>query len=76
MGERLVTICTLTTQAEADLVESLLRAAGIPIVHDHECGTAIGFADTVGIHISVREEDEAQARELLTASPQESAPDE
>jgi hypothetical protein len=65
MEERLVTICTLTTQAEADLVESLLRAAGIPIVHDHEFGTAVGFADTVGIHISVRADDEERARELL-----------
>ena len=76
MGERLVTICTLTTQAEADLVESLLRAAGIPIVHDHEYGTAIGFADTVGIHISVREEDEVRARELLVPRPDGDAPDE
>lgn len=70
MSGRLVTVCTLTTQAEADLVESVLRAAGIPIVHDHEFGTTSGFADTAGIHISVREEDLDRAKEALS-SPNE-----
>lgn len=66
MSGRLVTVCTLTTQAESDLVESVLRAAGIPIVHDHEFGTTAGFADTTGIHISVREEDLDRAKEALS----------
>lgn len=68
MSERLITICTLTTQAEADLVESVLRAADIPIVHDHQYATTVGFANTVGIHIAVREEDVERAREVLNAS--------
>ncbi|MFM1919758.1 MAG: hypothetical protein RLZZ303_1392 [Candidatus Hydrogenedentota bacterium] len=68
MSGRLVTVCTLTTQAEADLVESVLRAAGIPIVHDHEYGTTSGFADTAGIHIAVREEDVERAREALSST--------
>ncbi len=68
MSERLVTICTLTTQGEADLVESVLRAADIPIVHDHQYATTAGFANTVGIHIAVREEDVERARVALNAS--------
>lgn len=65
MSERLVTICTLTTQSEADLVESVLRAAGIPIVHDHEYATTVGLGNAAGIHIAVREEDVERAREAL-----------
>lgn len=65
MSDSLVTICTLTTQAEADLVESVLRGAGIPMVHDHEFATAAGIGDAAGIHIRVREEDAERAREIL-----------
>jgi hypothetical protein len=65
MSDNLVTIATLTSQAEADLVESVLRGAGIPMVHDHQYATTAGFGDAVGIHIKVREEDMDRARELL-----------
>ena len=68
MSDRLVTICTLTTQSEADLVESILRAAEIDIVHDHEYATTAGLGNTSGIHIAVREEDVDRAREVLDAS--------
>jgi len=68
MGDRLVTICTLTTQPEADLVESILRAADIDIVHDHEYATAAGLANTSGIHIAVREEDVEKAKKVLDES--------
>lgn len=64
-SERLVTICTVTTQAEADVIESVLRAAEIPIVHDHEYATTAGLGDAMGIHIAVQEEDVERALELL-----------
>jgi len=68
MSDRLVTICTLTTQSEADLVESILRAAEIDIVHDHEYATTAGLGNAAGIHIAVREEDVERAREVLDAA--------
>ena len=68
MSDNLVTICTLTNQAEADLVESILRAADIDIVHDHEYATTSGIANTAGIHIAVREHDVARAKEVLDTS--------
>jgi len=65
---QLVTVCTVTNQTEADFVESILRAEGIDLIHDHEYATMAGIADTAGIHIAVRSEDAERARELLDKS--------
>ena len=40
-------------------------ATEIDFVHDHEFATAAGIGNASGIHIAVRKEDEARAREAL-----------
>ncbi|MBI3242460.1 MAG: DUF2007 domain-containing protein [Chloroflexi bacterium] len=78
MPENLVVIYTAAGQAEANLIKSVLEAAGIPAMSTQE-GAGAAFGLTVGLmgeaRILVREEDAAEAKELLAAMEQEQ-PDE
>jgi hypothetical protein len=83
MNNNLVVVYTAAGQTEASLIKSLLEAAGIPAMSSQE-GAGAAFGLTVGLmgeaRILVREEDAAEARELLAAMErgelEEDAPDE
>ena len=70
MYNNLVVVYTAAGQAEANLIKSMLEAAGIPAMSAQE-GAGAAFGLTVGLmgeaQILVREEDAAEARELLAA---------
>jgi hypothetical protein len=65
MSEELIIVHTATTQPEADFIESVLRGAGIEVIHDHEYATTAGFSNTAGIHLAVRKEDVDRAHVVL-----------
>lgn len=70
MPENLVVVYTAAGQIEANLIKGLLEAAGIPAMISQE-GAGVAYGLTVGplgkAQILVREEDAAEARELLAA---------
>lgn len=70
MPENLVVVYTAAGQIEASLIKGLLEAAGIPAMISQE-GAGVAYGLTVGplgeARILVREEDAAEARELLAA---------
>ena len=73
MNNNLVVVYTAAGQPEANLIKSLLEAAGIPAMSSQE-GAGAAYGLTVGpmgeAQILVREEDAAEARELLAAMEQ------
>ncbi len=73
MPENLVVVYTAAGQTEANLIKGVLEAAGIPAMSSQE-GAGAAFGLTVGLmgkaQILVREEDAAEARELLAAMEQ------
>jgi|CXWL01.1.fsa_nt_gi type III secretory pathway lipoprotein EscJ len=70
MNNELVVVYTAAGQTEANLIKSLLEAAGIPAMTSQE-GAGAAYGLTVGplgeARILVREKDAAEARELLAA---------
>ncbi len=70
MNSNLVVVYTAAGRTEAGFIISLLEAAGIPAMSTQE-GAGAAYGLTVGplgkAQILVREEDAAEARELLAA---------
>lgn len=65
MSDELIIVHTATSQPEADFIESVLRGAGIEVIHDHEFATTVGVGNAAGIHIAVRQDDVDRAHEIL-----------
>lgn len=65
MSDELIIVHTATNQSEADFIESVLRGAGIDVMHDHEFATTAGLGNSAGIHIAVRKDDVDRAQDVL-----------
>ena len=71
--EKLVNICTYSTQVEAFIARDLLENAGIPCMLANETFSSIypiGHTSLGGIQLLVFESDEEQALKLLASTEQ------
>lgn len=67
----LIVVRTFTDRIEAELAQSALEAAGIESMTrgDDAGGTQPGLWASAGVDVLVREEDAANAREILDVEP-------